>query len=165
MDRTMDRVPNGHSTSNRYWFNVNTTSKRWKESINKFPRRFDELVQCNFDTWKFDVVSTYFVWCNFNGQKIDAIAMYVYRRNFDGWKFHVILLCFFNTIWCMENLHSLDVLLRDKICWLFWYLFLTNFWFIRNENGLEILHLFIFIKLQVALWIALKSWFLQDCSP
>ena len=68
-------VPNRRNTSNWPRFDDDITFICQKENMNTFSRRFDKLFWCNFDRWKFDVVSTCFVRLNFVERKKDVISM------------------------------------------------------------------------------------------
>ena len=133
------------NTSNRRQFDIDITSIHQKENIDKFQRLFDELIRCNFDSQKFDGVSTCFVRRNFDGQKIYYISIYVLQRNFVGRKFHIVSMYFFDAILMNEKSRPLrrayfDVFLKDKLWWSFWHVFLINFRFNKNENSSKHLH-------------------------
>ena len=85
-----------HAMPNRRGFDVDITSIYKKENINKFPHHFDVVFRCNFDGWKIDVVSTYFLPCNFDEQKIDVFSTYFIRRNFDERYINVVSIYFFS---------------------------------------------------------------------
>ena len=81
-------LPNGHTTSNRRWFDVDVMSIRRRPNFDEITRRFHVLFRCNFDGGKIHVVSTYFFQCNFDGRKIHLISTYFFRCNFFRWNIH-----------------------------------------------------------------------------
>ena len=89
------RLPYGHSTSNRHGFDVDITSICQRPNLDEFPRHFRVLFWCNFDGRKIHVASTYFFRRNFAGREVHVISTYFFRCNFDGRNMHVVFTYFF----------------------------------------------------------------------
>ena len=116
--------PNGHTTSNRRGFDVDTTSIRRRPNFDEFPRHFRVLFRCDFAGRKIHVVSTYFFRCNFTGRKIHAVSAYFLRCNFDGRKIHIVSTYFFRCNFDGRKIHVvsrtfISVISMVEICTLF----------------------------------------------
>ena len=78
------------STSIRCEYYVDTSKGMYPRVSTLFPRIF----WCNFNGWKIDVMSTYFLWRNFDGLENDVVLTYFLWHIFDGQKIDVVLTYF-----------------------------------------------------------------------
>ena len=91
----------------------------------------------NFDDRNIHVLFTYFFWYNFDGQKIPFVSTHCFRCNFSGQKSTLFARNIFDETSMGKT--SASFLVKMKV----------------NEN----------IQGGLTLFVTLKSWLLEDCSP
>ena len=66
--------PNGHTTSIRRRYYVDSSKTKFRQIFTSFR----VLFRCNFDGWKIHVVSTYLFPRNFIGRKVHVVSTYFF---------------------------------------------------------------------------------------
>ena len=130
-------LPNGHTTSNRCWFHVDTTSIRRRPNFDEFPRHFHVLFRCNFSDLKIHIVSTYLFGVSSMVQKSTLFSLNFFDVTLMIEKSTLIARTFFDEISIARNPTSFLVKLQ------------------ANEN----------VWTGFPLLVTLKNWLLQNFSP